>query len=75
MHKHITEFVHHFRVFGCLAYVHVPDVHRKKLDGKSIKWVNLGVSEESKAYKVYDIVGEKVIISRDVVFDESKGWN
>jgi hypothetical protein len=68
-------FVHHFRVFGCLAHVHVHDVHRKKLDSKSITCVNLGVSEESKAYKVYDPVSDKVFISRDVVFDESKGWN
>jgi hypothetical protein len=68
-------FVHHFRVFGCLAHVHVHDVQRKKLDSKSITCVNLGVSEESKAYKVYDPVNDKVFISRDVVFDESKGWN
>ncbi|MCI72523.1 retrovirus-related pol polyprotein from transposon tnt 1-94, partial [Trifolium medium] len=27
--------VHHFRVFGCLAHVHVPDIKRKKLDDKS----------------------------------------
>lgn len=29
--------VKHFRVFGCIFYVHIPDVHRKKLDHKSIK--------------------------------------
>ena len=27
--------VNHFKVFGCLAYVHVPDQNRKKLDAKS----------------------------------------
>jgi len=31
-------------------------------------------SEESKAYKLYDPVKEKIIVSRDVVFEESKGW-
>ncbi|KAK2427210.1 putative mitochondrial protein [Trifolium repens] len=67
--------VHHFRVFGCLAHVHVPDVHRKKLDGKSIKCVLLGVSEESKAYKLYEPVGKRIIVSRDVIFEESKSWN
>ncbi|KAK2451463.1 putative mitochondrial protein [Trifolium repens] len=67
--------VHHFRVFGCLAHVHVPDVHRKKLDGKSIKYVLLGVSEESKAYKLYEPVGKKIIVSRDVIFEESKSWD
>jgi hypothetical protein len=67
--------VKHFRVFGCLAFVHIPDVNRKKLDSKSTKCVLLGVSEESKAYKLYDPVSRKIIVSRDVVFEESKGWN
>ena len=67
--------VHYFRVFGCIAYAHVADVLRKKLDPKGTKCVHLGVSEESKAYKLYDPVNKKVIVSRDVVFDESKGWN
>ncbi|CAJ2654342.1 unnamed protein product [Trifolium pratense] len=67
--------VHHFRIFGCLAHAHVPDTHRKKLDGKSIKCIHLGVSEESKAYKLYDPIAKKIIISRDVIFEESKGWN
>ncbi|MCH79976.1 copia-type polyprotein [Trifolium medium] len=35
--------VHHFRVFGCLAHVHIPD--------------------------------RKIIVSRDVVFEELKGWD
>jgi hypothetical protein len=71
----IKPYVHHFRVFGCLAYAHVPDNHRKKLDSKSIKCVHLGLSEESKAYKLYDPIEKKIIISRDVVFDESNGWD
>ncbi|PNX65799.1 cysteine-rich receptor-like protein kinase 25-like protein, partial [Trifolium pratense] len=64
-----------FKVFGCIGYVHVPDVKRKKLDAKGIKCVLLGVSEESKAYKLYDPIQKKIIISRDVVFDENQGWN
>jgi hypothetical protein len=67
--------VHHFRVFGCLAHVHIPDVHRKKLDGKSIKCILLGLSEESKAYKLYNPLEKKILISRDVVFEEMKCWN
>ncbi|CAJ2647282.1 unnamed protein product [Trifolium pratense] len=67
--------VKHFKIFGCLAFVHVPDAQRKKLDNKSTKCIHLGVSEESKAYKLYNPIDRKIIISRDVVFDESKGWN
>jgi hypothetical protein len=67
--------VHHFKVFGCLAFAHIPDSQRTKLDDKSIKCIHLGVSEESKAYKLYDPEKKKIIISRDVVFEERKGWN
>jgi len=37
-----------------LLYVHVPDNKRRKLDGKSIRCVLLGLGEESKAYKLYN---------------------
>jgi transposase InsO family protein len=67
--------VHHFRVFGCLAHVHIPDVHRRKLDDKSIPCFLLGLSEESRGYKLYDPTHKKIIVRKDVVFDESKGWN
>ncbi|KAK2452968.1 putative mitochondrial protein [Trifolium repens] len=66
--------VHYFRVFGCIAHVHIHDSQRKKLDNKSKRCVLLGVSEESKVYKLYDPVDKKIIISRDVVFEESKSW-
>ncbi|MCH81235.1 retrovirus-related pol polyprotein from transposon tnt 1-94 [Trifolium medium] len=65
----------YFRIFGCIAHVHVPDNLRKKLDDKSIVCVNLGLSEESKGYKLYNPVDKKIIISKDVVFEEAKSWN
>ncbi|KAL3609016.1 hypothetical protein D5086_000036 [Populus alba] len=40
--------VDHFKVFGCIAHVHVPEERRTKLDNKSITCVLLGVSKESK---------------------------
>ncbi|BBG96684.1 transposable element gene, partial [Prunus dulcis] len=63
----IKPCVDHFRVFGCVAHVHVPDSRRKKLDNKSFKCVLLGVSEESKAYRLYDPISKKIVISRDIV--------
>jgi hypothetical protein len=69
----IKPSVHHFRVFGCLAYAHIPDSQRKKLDNKSIKCVHLGLSDESKAYKLHDPAQRKIIVSRDVIFDETRG--
>jgi hypothetical protein len=67
--------VEYFRVFGCVSHVHIPDSKKTKLDNKSISCVLLGVSEESKAYKMYDPISQKIIVSRDVVFEEDKHWN
>ena len=67
--------VKYFRVFGCISHVHVPDAKRTKLDDKSLCCILLGVSEVSKAYKLYDPISQKIIISRDVVFDEDKSWD
>ncbi|MCH84804.1 hypothetical protein A2U01_0005641, partial [Trifolium medium] len=68
-----SEFVN--LLFGCIAYVHVPDQKRKKLDNKGEKCVLLGVSEESKAYRLYNPLTKKICISKDVVFDENNSWN
>jgi len=48
--------VGYFRVFGCLAHVHLPDSKRTKLDNKSMNCVLLGINDESKAYRLYDPV-------------------
>jgi len=66
--------VDHFRVFGCLAFVHIPDQKRHKLDDKSKAHVFLGVSKESKAYRFVDPVTRKIIVSRDVKFEENESW-
>ena len=71
----IKPCVDHFRVFGSVAFVHVPDCQRKKLDNKSVKCILLGTSEESKAYRLYDPVNKKVVISRDIVCMENEKWD
>ena len=53
----------------------IPDQHRVKLDDKSKKCVLLGVSHESKEYQLFDPINKRVLISKDVVFEEQKGWN
>lgn len=62
--------VDHFRIFGCIAYAHIPDKKRSKLHDKGEKCIFLGVSDQSKAYKLYNPTTKRIIISRDVVFDE-----
>lgn len=43
-----------------------------KLDDKSVKCVLLGVSEELKAYTLFDPNTKKIIVRRDVIFNENE---
>lgn len=67
--------VEHLRVFGCIEHAHVADVRRTKLEDKIHYCVLLGVSEESKAYQLYNPISKRIIISRDVIFEEEEQWN
>uniref|UniRef100_A0A2N9IGQ9 CCHC-type domain-containing protein n=1 Tax=Fagus sylvatica TaxID=28930 RepID=A0A2N9IGQ9_FAGSY len=58
------------RIFGCPAYVYISGEDRSKLDPKSKKCIFLGFKKGVKGYKLWDPVAQKVVISRDVVFDE-----
>jgi hypothetical protein len=64
--------VAHLRIFGCLAYSQVPETKRKKLDDCGEKCIFLGYSEESKANKLYNPLTKKLVVSRNVIFDEEK---
>ena len=58
------------RIFGFTAYVHIPIEERSKLDSKSKKCIFLGFEKGVKGYKLWDTMTQKVVISRDVVFNE-----
>ena len=62
-------------MFGCIGHVHILDKNKRKLNDKSLQCVFLGLSQESKAYRMYDLVSKRVIISRDVVFEEDNQWD
>ena len=63
--------VSHFRVFGCMAYAHVPDCERRKLDTKSKKMRFVGYSLTLKGYCLIDETNQKLYVRRDVEFNES----
>eukprot|EP00253_Pinus_taeda_P009922 PITA_09922 len=67
--------VTHMRVFGCVAYAHIPDQLRRKLDSKGEKCLFIGYNEESKAYRLYIPSTKKFFISRDVQFIEEEAWD
>ena len=63
------------RIFGCVAYAHVPEEMKRKLDDRSQKCIFVWYSEESKAYRLYNPITKKYVINRDVVFKEEEAWD
>ena len=62
--------ISHLRIFGSVAFVHIPKVNRRKLDPKSIKCFFVGYAINQKAYRCWSPTERKIKISRDVIFDE-----
>jgi len=62
-------------VFGSVAYAHVPDQRRTKLEDKSKRYVFIGSDEKTKGYKLFDPISKKVMVSRDVRINETSEWD
>jgi hypothetical protein len=60
----------HLRVFGSIAYVHIPKAERRKLDQKSLRCIFVGYSATQKAYRFWEPLSRAIKISRDATFDE-----
>jgi hypothetical protein len=65
----------HLRIFGSRTFVHVPDAKRTKLEPKCIEGILVGFCEFTKAYRIYIPTLRKVVTSRDVIIDETKGYD
>lgn len=65
----------HLRVFGCLAYAKIDAAMLKKLDDRSLALVNFGTEPGSKSYRLYNPTTRRIVVSRDVEFDEKTGWD
>jgi hypothetical protein len=66
--------VSHLRVFGCIAYVHVLDEKKSKLDPKAKKCIFVRYSLKQKGYRCFNPSTWKLQVSRNVVFDEMVSW-
>jgi hypothetical protein len=56
------------KIFGCPAYAHVSN---GKLDPRSVKCIFLGYSPGVKGYRLWNPHTSKIIVSRNMIFDES----
>ena len=63
--------VSYFREFGSICYGHVPKQIRQKLDSKARECLFVGYFTTAKAYRLWCLNKHKIIITRDVIFDEA----
>ncbi|XP_021971501.1 uncharacterized protein LOC110866666 [Helianthus annuus] len=65
----------YLKIFGCIAYAKVMVNHLEKLADRSKPLVYLGNEPGSKAFRLYDPKNRKIVVNRDVEFDEKRRWN
>ena len=64
----------HFRIFGCLTYSHVPSKKRTKLEAIAERGIFVGYDDTSKAFRIYLPAQRKVVVRREVKFEEEKAF-
>ena len=64
----------HFRIFGCLTYSHVPSEKRTKLEATGEHSIFVSYDETSKAFRIYLPAQRKVVVRREVKFEEEKAF-
>jgi len=62
------------RIFGCIAFVHVHNNERGRLDPRAVKCVFVGYSNTQKGYRCYHPISRKIYVSRDVTFHEQESY-
>jgi hypothetical protein len=58
-------------IFCCDVYALISKDHHSKLDPRSKRYVFLGYGDGVNGYQLWDPTSHKIIISKDLVFDES----
>ena len=59
-------------MFGCKAFVHIPQYERLELDAKTRQCIFLGYGLDEFEYKLFNPIAKKVVRSCDVVFVEDQ---
>ncbi|BBN70319.1 multidrug resistance-associated protein 9 [Prunus dulcis] len=64
----------HLKIFGSPCHVLIPSALRHKLEENSHKCILVGYGLCEKGYRLFDPSTRKIILSRDVHFDEDGLW-
>lgn len=64
----------YLRILGSKAFVHIPDAKWKKLEQKCIEGILVVFFEFIKAYHIYLPTLRRVVTSREIITDETKGY-
>lgn len=62
----------HLRSFGCLCYPNLNNATIHKLSPRSSQCIFLGYPTQHRGYRCFDLNTKRIIISRHVIFDETK---
>ena len=73
-HKRVADYGQ-LKIFGCTAYPLIPSENRSKLDLTSKKCCFLEYASGVKSYKLWDTIICKIIVSRDIHFNEPRSLN
>ena len=66
--------VGHLRIFGCITFSYVPSKKRTKLEPMAERGIFVGYSETSKAFRIYLPSLRKIVLRRDVRFEEDRAF-
>lgn len=60
----------HLCIFEFTIYIHISKARRSKLDPKNVKAIFVGYCTNTKAYQLWNMQQQKMMISRNVIFDK-----
>jgi len=60
------------KIFGCVIFVHVPTHQQSKLDKYVVRYVFLDYGSHMKGYRCYNPLTQKLYVTMDVTFLETK---
>ena len=63
--------VDQLRTFKCIAWEHIYDSCRNKMDAKSHTCLMMGYYDESKAYWLFDPIKKQIIIRRNMILNDN----